>query len=247
VFSALYGVPVDAAYHIVSAVAGVLTPVLGGLAAAAAIVVFTMAVRLLVLPLSYRSTRGLEAQARIAPKAQALQVKHKNHPDRLQRELAALYQAEGTGMLAGCLPLLLQWPFLSIMYILFRSPRVGGKINTLLSHTLFGTTLGSHWLGGAGPLSTQGAVFAALFLLLAAIAYLSTRAARRLMPTPPPASTDPTTRATAAVAKLTPYGTVLLATFAPLAAVLYLATTAAWTLTERTLFQRTAKPADQRS
>ncbi len=44
----------------------------------------------------------------------------------MQRELAALYRAEGTSMFAGCLPLLAQWPFLSVMYLLFRSPRVDG-------------------------------------------------------------------------------------------------------------------------
>ena len=61
------GVPVDAAYHVVSALAGLLTPLPGGLAAAAAIVLFTMAVRLLIVPLSYRAMRGMAAQARIAP------------------------------------------------------------------------------------------------------------------------------------------------------------------------------------
>ncbi|HEY2579590.1 MAG TPA: membrane protein insertase YidC [Streptosporangiaceae bacterium] len=243
VFSALFGVPVDAAYHVVSAVAGVLTPVLGGLAAAAAIVAFTMAVRLLTLPLSFRSMRGLAAQARIAPQVQALRAKHSRHPDRLQRELAALYQAEGTSMFAGCLPLLLQWPFLSVMYLLFRSPRIGGKVNTLLSHSLFGTPLGSHWLAGVGPFSAQGAVFAALFLLLAAAAWLSVRVTRRLTPTPASPATDPTARLTAALTRLTPYGTVVIAAFLPLAAGLYLATTTAWTLAERTLLRRSASPA----
>jgi DNA-binding PadR family transcriptional regulator len=47
-----------------------------------------------------------------------------------------------------------------------------GAPNMLLSHGLFGAPLGSHWLGGAGPLSSQGAVSAGLFLLLAAIGWL---------------------------------------------------------------------------
>src|ERR1700722_19650114 len=108
--SAFPGVPVDAAYHVVSALAGTLTPLLGGPAAAAAIVLFTMAVRLLILPLGYRAMRGLAAQARIAPRVQALRREHAGHPDRLQRELTGLYKSEGTSMFAGCLPMLLQWP-----------------------------------------------------------------------------------------------------------------------------------------
>ncbi len=120
--SGFLGVPVDAAYHLVSALAAVLAPLAGGLAAAAAIVVFTLAVRLLVLPLSVRAARGLAAQARLAPKVRALRDKHAGQPDRLRRELAALHEAEGTSALAGCLPLLLQWPFFTVMYLLFRSP-----------------------------------------------------------------------------------------------------------------------------
>jgi len=68
--SIFLGVPVVAAYHVVSALAGLLTP-LRGLAAAAAIVLFTMAVRLLLVPLSYRAARGMQAQGRIAPAVRA--------------------------------------------------------------------------------------------------------------------------------------------------------------------------------
>ena len=174
------GVPVDAAYHVVSGLAVLLAPLAGGLATAAAIAGFTVAIRLLLLPLSYRAMRGMAAQARIAPLVRALQKKHAGQPDRLQRELAALYRSEGTSMFGGCLPALAQWPVLSVLYLLFRSPRIAGAPNTLLSHGLFGAPLGSHWLGGTGPLSAQGAVFAGLFLLLAGIGWLSARLARRI-------------------------------------------------------------------
>ena len=100
-----------------------LAPLAGGLATAAAIAGFTMAMRLLLLPLSYRAMRGMAAQARIAPLAQALRKQHAGQPDRLQRELTALYRSEGTSMFGGCLPALAQWPVLSVLYLLFRSPR----------------------------------------------------------------------------------------------------------------------------
>ena len=244
--SAFLGVPVDAAYHVVSALASFLAPLPGGLATAAAIVGFTMAVRLLLAPLSYRAMRGMDAQARMAPQVQALQKQHAGQPDRLQRELAALYQAEGTSMFAGCLPTLAQWPVLSVLYLLFRSPRVGGAPNTLLAHGLFGAPLDSHWLGGAGPFSAQGAVFAGLFLLLAGIGGLSARLARRATA---PASTAGSSTAgsstagasfaaPAALARVLPFATVAVAAFVPLAAGLYLLTTTAWTLAERALVRR---------
>src|SRR5215470_972599 len=257
------GFPVDAAYHVVSGLASLLTPLAGGLATAAAVAGFTVAIRLLLLPLSYRAMRGMAAQARIAPLVRALQKKHAGQPDRLQRELAALYQSEGTSMFAGCLPALAQWPALSVLYLVFRSPRIGGAPNTLLSHGLLGAPLGSHWLGGAGPLSAQGAVFAGLFLLLAGIGWLSARLARRIGapsagPGTPAAGPDrpdagPGTPVTgpaeaggggaaasvsAALARVLPYFTVAVAAFVPLAAGVYLLTTTAWTLAERALVQR---------
>jgi YidC/Oxa1 family membrane protein insertase len=239
--SMFFGVPVDAAYHVVSVFAGAFAPLPGGLAAAAAIVAFTMAVRLLLLPLSYRAMRGLESQARLAPVVAALRKKHARQPDRLQRELAALYRAEGTSMFAGFGPMLLQWPFLSVMYLLFRSPAVGGGANTLLRHDLLGAPLGSHWLGGAGPLSAQGAVFAGLFVLLVLLGWLSGRIlagpATANRPAGPATATAPAGPA-GLLARLAPCVTVVIAAFLPLAAGLYLVTTTAWTLAERTVLRR---------
>ena len=98
---ALLGVPVNAAYHLVFALTNILTPVLGGLAAVAGIVVFTAAIRLLVSPLSFRALRGQAAQARLAPQVQKLRQRYGRRPEQLQRELTALYRREGTSVFAG--------------------------------------------------------------------------------------------------------------------------------------------------
>src|SRR5215468_10376696 len=155
---ALLGLPIDAAYHLVLALASAFTPLLGGLAVAASIVLFTIMVRLLVLPLSYYAFRGQRAQARIAPRVQELYKRHSRQPERLQRELSALYAEEGAGMLTGCLPALLQIPFFTVVYRLFLSGTVGGGPNLLLHQHLFSASLGSHWLYGAGLWSGQGLV-----------------------------------------------------------------------------------------
>jgi len=240
--SGFFGVPVDAAYHLVCLFAGFLTPLPGGLAAAAAIIGFTMAMRLLLLPLSYRAMRGTAAQARLAPLAQDLRKRYAGQPDRLQHELTALYRAEGTSIFAGCLPLLVQWPAFAVLSLLFRSAYVGGAPNTLLAHSLFGAPLAGYWLGGAGPLSAQGAVFAGLFVLLAGIGWLSARMARRASATAATATaatgTAPASGAQATVVRLLPFATVAIAAFVPLAAGLYLATSTAWTLAERAVLSR---------
>ena len=98
--------------------------------------------------------------------------------------MTALYKREGTSLFAGLTPLLLQWPLLSVMYLLFRSTQIGGKPNTLLTRDLFGVPLGSHWLAGAGPLSLHGLVFLGVFVLVAGLCWLSVRLGQLMMPPP---------------------------------------------------------------
>ena len=227
---------VSVAYHLVTALATALTPLAGPAAAAAAIIAFTLAVRLLLLPLSYYALRGQAAQARLQPQIAELRRRHARQPDRLQRELQALYQREGGGLLLGCLPLLIQLPFFSVVYRLFLSHSVGGQPNRLLSHHLLGVPLGSSWLT-AGPLTGHGLVFIGLFALLAVGGWLTTRLARRTA-APPSAAQS---RVVTAVTTVIPFTTVVIAMFVPLAAGLYLLTTVFWTLAERAVLGRRAQ------
>jgi YidC/Oxa1 family membrane protein insertase len=237
----IFGVPVDAAYYLVSGFTGILTPVLGGLAAVAAIIAFTMAVRLLLMPLSLRALRGQAVQAWLAPQLQALRQRYAKQPERLQREMSALYKREGTSMFAGFAPLLLQWPFLSVLYLLFRSPLVGGKPNTLLSHDLLGVPLGTHWLSGVGPASLHGAVFLGVFALLAGLCWLSARLGRLMTAQASGAQAVPAaTSGSGLLVRVLPYLTVVIAAFVPLAAGIYLLTSLAWSLAERRFFWRSA-------
>ena len=240
----LLSIPVIIAYHIVSAVAAGLTPLLGGAAAAAAIVACTATARLLLLPLSVSALRGQAAQARLAPHVAELRRRHAGDSAQLQAEVTALYRREGTSMLAGYLPVLLQVPFFTVLYLLFRSPRVGGTANTLLRHDLLGAPLASHWLTAPGPVSGQGAVFLGVFCALAVIGWLHARLARRpLAPAAPsaPAAAQPA-GAARLLAMLAPAITVVMAALVPLAAGLYLITTTGWTLAEQAVLRRRLAP-----
>ncbi len=271
-FFTLFDGAVRAGYHLVSGFAVALAPLAGDLATAAAIAAFTVAVRLVLLPLSYYAIRGQAAQARLAPQVMALRQRHARQPERLQRELTELYRREGTGMLAGYLPLLLQLPFFAVMYRVFRLGTIGGHPNALLSHGLLGAPLGSHWLSGPGPLSGQGMVYLGLFALLGVVTWVATRisrnaAARQVEQAPAPARPaqsarpgqsarvgQPAQRATAQPAtaqpggavgmllRVIPYATVAIAAVVPLAAGLYLLTTTAWAAAERAVITRRMSP-----
>jgi YidC/Oxa1 family membrane protein insertase len=236
--------PLGVAYDLLFTLAHLLAPLPGGLATVAAIVIFTVAVRLLLSPLSFTALRGQAGIAALQSRVAELRTRYVHQPDRLQRELAALYQAQGGTLLAGCLPLLVQLPFFSVLYRLFLSRTVAGRPNALLAKNLLGAPLGSHWLTGLGPLSLHGLVFIGLFALLAlacfAVARLS-QSATRSGPVPGAAASG--TRLAGLLGRVLPYTTVIIAAFVPLAAGLYLLTTTAWTAAERAVWRhRSGRP-----
>ena len=84
-----------------------------------AIIILTVVAKFALYPLTLQSTKQMEAMQRLQPKLEALQKKHKDQPDKLQKETMALYRAERVNPLGGCLPMLLQIPvFLALFFAL---------------------------------------------------------------------------------------------------------------------------------
>ncbi|TDB82955.1 YidC/Oxa1 family membrane protein insertase [Actinomadura sp. KC216] len=223
----MFDIPVSIAAALVGGLADVLRPVAGGLATALAIVVFTALVRLLMVPLAVAAARGERTRVRLLPRIQKLQKRHAKDPQRLRREMAALYEAEGGSPVAGCLPMLAQIPFFMVMYRLFVSATIAGHQNLLLAHMLFAAPLGQNWIGvvGGGLFSPPSLVFLGLFALLAAVAVWSSRRVTAEGPM-------------GTAARLVPFGTIVVAAFVPLAAGVYLLTSGAWTAVERAVLRR---------
>ncbi|URN05553.1 membrane protein insertase YidC [Actinomadura madurae] len=223
----MFDIPVSIAAALVGGLADALDPVAGGLATALAIVLFTAAVRLLLVPLAISAAKGERTRARLLPQVQALRKRHAKNPQRLQREMAALYEKEGATPLSGCLPMFAQVPFFMVMYRLFVSATVAGHQNLLLTHTLLAAPLGQNWIGvlGGGLLSPPSLVFLGLFALLACVAVWTSRRVTAEGPM-------------GVAARLMPFGTIAVAAFVPLAAGLYLLTSGAWTAVERAVLHR---------
>ncbi|GAB3825243.1 YidC/Oxa1 family membrane protein insertase [Kribbella italica] len=218
--------PINGAYQLVSWIAGVLEPVGGPYAAALAIIAFTLAVRLLLLPLSLRAVRGEKSRAVLMPQIQEISKLHSKNPERAQKEIAKLQADSGTTLLAGCLPMFAQLPFFWALYSLFSRAVVGGEPNELLAGTLFGAPIGVHW-----PVFATTPAYVGLAVLLAVVAFFSARRQlARLDETATPMNRN--------LARLLPFGTLLTAAFIPLAAGLYLLTTTTWTVVERAILLR---------
>ncbi|MEU5905957.1 membrane protein insertase YidC [Micromonospora sp. NPDC047467] len=242
-FAPLHNV-VGAAGAALSWLTDLLEPLAGGMATAAAIVLFTIAVRLLISPLTVAQVRGERRRAALAPQVRDLQRRYANDPAKLQGEVFALYRSAGANPVAGCLPLLLQAPFLLVLYRLFSTSEGG---TGLLDERLAGVPLGHHisdgLTGAAGPL------FAVLLVLLLVLAWWSSRRARRASAAVGTVAGTPTEGPGAAtlgrLLPLLPFATVLVALVLPLAAVIYLLTTTAWSALEQVVLRRPQATAPQ--
>lgn len=85
---------------------------------AAAIVLLTIIIMGVLTPLTVKSTRSMMGMQKIQPEIKKLQQKYRGPENRqvLNEELMRLYREEGINPLGGCLPMLLQTPFLIVLY-----------------------------------------------------------------------------------------------------------------------------------
>lgn len=92
------------------------------------IVVFTLIIRLVLLPLDIKSKKSMRAMQKIQPKMAALQAKYANDRDKLSLKMNELYRKEHVSPMAGCLPMLIQMP---ILFIMFAAMRTVGNERTI--------------------------------------------------------------------------------------------------------------------
>ena len=87
-----------------------------------AIIVFTLFVKILFLPLSIKQQRSMERQQAIAPELEAIRNKYKGDNKRIQEEQMNLYSKYNISPMSGCLPMLIQFPLIIIIYQIVRQP-----------------------------------------------------------------------------------------------------------------------------
>ena len=85
------------------------------------IIVFTIIVKLVMLPINIKQQKTMKLNSVIMPEIQAIQKKYANKKDndsmmKQQAELNAVYQKYGTSLTGGCLPMLIQFPILLALY-----------------------------------------------------------------------------------------------------------------------------------
>lgn len=85
-----------------------------------AIILLTLGIKLLFVPLQYKSYKSMQGMQTIQPKVLALQEKFKDNKEKLNQELMKLYKEHKVNPVGGCLPMVLQMPvFVALFNILY--------------------------------------------------------------------------------------------------------------------------------
>jgi YidC/Oxa1 family membrane protein insertase len=85
-----------------------------------AIILFTVIIRLLLLPLTLKQQKSMAEMQHVQPILAELQAKYADDPQRLNEEMMKFYFEHKFNPLAGCLPMLLQMPIFFALFSVLR-------------------------------------------------------------------------------------------------------------------------------
>jgi YidC/Oxa1 family membrane protein insertase len=226
----------DALYLILKFFQDLTEPLLGGQSYWFSIVLLTVAVRILLIPLTVKQVRSTRVMSELAPEIKKLQAKYKNDRQKLNEEMMALYKERGFNPLAGCWPLAAQMPFFFALYQVIIADTIAGESNILRDQTFFGVPLEQHWwaLQGADKIfSAAGLTILALTTIMSLTTYIS----QRQLMSRQSAQVNPQQQM---LMRILPLMFFVFAVNVPLALIIYWVTTNFWSVGQQYMLLRTA-------
>lgn len=109
-------------------------------------VVFTLLIKLILLPLDYKSRKSMRRMTRLQPQVAKLQKKYANDKEKLNQKTAELYRREGINPMSGCLPMLVSMVILFIMFAAMRTVANTEMASQALGLLTTGTQANESWL-----------------------------------------------------------------------------------------------------
>jgi YidC/Oxa1 family membrane protein insertase len=96
-----------------------------GLSWGMSIIALTIVVRAVLVPLTLKQFKSMQAMQRLAPEIKELQAKYKDDRQRLNQEMMKFYRENNVNPFGSCLPLILQLPvFFSLFYMLRKDLKI---------------------------------------------------------------------------------------------------------------------------
>lgn len=87
-----------------------------------AIILFTVIIKLIMLPLSIKQQRTMKKSVKLQEKIKVLQFKYKNDQEKMNKEMMDLYKQEKMNPLSGCLSSIVQFILLISIFYMVRFP-----------------------------------------------------------------------------------------------------------------------------
>lgn len=81
-----------------------------------AIILMTIAIKVVLFPLTQKQMKSMRAMQEIQPKTKYIQDKYKDDPQLMQQKIMEMYKEHGVSPFGGCLPLLIQMPIFIAFY-----------------------------------------------------------------------------------------------------------------------------------
>jgi YidC/Oxa1 family membrane protein insertase len=228
----------DGLYNLLKFFQQVSEPLLGSQSYWFSIVLLTIAVRVVLIPLTVKQVRSTRVMQELQPEIKKLQAKHKGDKQKLTEETMKLYQEKGFNPLSGCWPLLAQMPFFFALYRVFYSKHLAGEANILLDKKFFVVPLSDTWSGldwAHRFTSVDGLIILALILSMSLTTYISQKQllSRQGSAAPPQQQM---------LIKILPFTFLIFAINVPLAIVVYWVTTNLWSMGQQYVLLRSAPP-----
>ena len=85
------------------------------------IILFAVLIKAITYPLMAKQLRSTKKMQKIQPELNKIKLKYKHDPALQQKKMSALFQESGVNPLAGCLPMLVQFPVLIAVFMVFRN------------------------------------------------------------------------------------------------------------------------------
>ncbi|MCB4744584.1 MAG: membrane protein insertase YidC [Sulfurovum sp.] len=94
-----------------------------------AIILFTLLVKLILFPLSYKGMMSMQKLKDLAPKMKEIREKYKDDSAKLNMKMMEMYKKHGANPMGGCLPMLLQIPvFFALYRVLLNANELQGAV-----------------------------------------------------------------------------------------------------------------------
>ncbi len=90
-----------------------------------AIIIITVLIKLVLMPFSFQQFKSMKKMQELAPMQKKLQEKYKNNKEKLNEEIMKLYRENKVNPMGGCLPLLIQFPFIIALFRLLQGYNFG--------------------------------------------------------------------------------------------------------------------------